>query len=83
VAGKPAADLARSLAALQDALGEIHDAAVAERWLRVASAHVDPPASFVAGLLAAGVRGRSAAERQEWQRLWRAARRKKLVRRIK
>ena len=35
VVGGPAPRFARALAALQDDLGEVHDAAVAEQWLRV------------------------------------------------
>jgi CHAD domain-containing protein len=70
------------LAALQDALGEIHDAAVAERWLRTASARADAPAAFVAGMLAVTARQR-ATESHEWSWLWSAARRKKWVRWIR
>ena len=80
VVGKTPGRFARRLAALQDELGELHDAAVAERWLRATARRVRAPGPFVAGLLTEKNRERQANGRQRWWRLWRQARRKKLRR---
>jgi CHAD domain-containing protein len=80
VLGTPARRFARVLGALQDELGQLHDAVVAEQWLRTAASDVRAPGPFVAGLLAAKNRARQANGRRDWWALWRQARRKKLRR---
>ncbi len=77
VAAKSAAKLARSLSELQDVLGEVHDAAVTETWLRNASRSSTPAAALAAGLLVAGQRADAAQSRDLWPAAWRSARAKK------
>jgi CHAD domain-containing protein len=69
-----AAAHAKALARVQDALGEYHDAAVAEAWLRSAVASGVSRAQAVAvGLLIARQRTAAATELARWERAWKAA----------
>lgn len=68
---------ARALKDLQDVLGELHDAVVAEQWLRAAAA-AEPAGAFVAGLLVGVVRADAAALRRRWPSAYRAVARKKV-----
>lgn len=76
VVGKRAERFAKAAAALQSVLGEYHDAMTAESWLR--SAAGSGRRAFVAGELAAGVRGRGEWMRSRWRSAWDALSRKRL-----
>lgn len=70
--GKPARRLARAAASLQDVLGELNDAVVAERWLREWAAHAgSPPGAFAAGELAVLERAAASRARSRWPKAWR------------
>lgn len=57
--------------ALQDVLGDLHDAVVTEAWLRQVSARAQGPAlSLAAGQLVAAARQRQAEGRWAWGRQW-------------
>jgi CHAD domain-containing protein len=70
--GKNAAKFAREVAALQEVLGELHDAVVAEAWLRDRSAapRVHETALFAAGELVAQQRDAAARARTGWPDVW-------------
>lgn len=70
--GKNAAKFAREVAALQDVLGELHDAVVAEAWLRDRSAapRVHETALFAAGELVALQRDAAERARMGWPAVW-------------
>lgn len=74
VVGKPAAALASALSDLQDVLGDLHDASVAEAWLRDAARAAGPGAAFAAGMMTAGQRAEGAERRGQWKPAWKAAR---------
>jgi len=70
--GKNAAKFAREVAALQEVLGELHDAVVAEAWLRERSAapRVHETALFAAGELVALQRDAAEQARRGWPAVW-------------
>jgi CHAD domain-containing protein len=70
--GKHAAKFAREVAALQEVLGELHDAVVAEAWLRERSAapRVHETALFAAGELVALQRDAAERARTGWPAAW-------------
>lgn len=72
VIGRPAAKLARSLGGLQDVLGDLHDTAVAEDWLRQAAVDEAAPRATVlaVGLAVARERADGARLREEWPGAW-------------
>ncbi len=71
VAGKDMRRLARRVAALQDHLGDHHDAVVAAAWLRGAAREsADPAVAFAAGELAASFTADARRLRSSWSRLW-------------
>jgi CHAD domain-containing protein len=73
VLGKRAGAFARAAADLQQVLGELNDAVVAEGWLRRwAFGRRSPGAVFAAGELAALERGTADEARGSWQRAWKA-----------
>jgi CHAD domain-containing protein len=74
VAGKAAARHAKTIADLQDVLGDHQDAVVAEQWLRENSR----AGALVAGELLADQWEDQEATRAAWPKAWRKARRKKL-----
>jgi CHAD domain-containing protein len=78
VVGKPARRFASAVAGVQAVLGDLHDAAVAEEWLRqtVATARGGP--ALAAGQLVAAQRTEMADARKAWERAWHKASRKKL-----
>jgi CHAD domain-containing protein len=80
VMGDAAAELAMALARLQDHLGELHDAVVAERWLRSALPVLAPDERFAAGELVAVERAAAAELRASWPAAWTACDRKALTR---
>lgn len=79
VHGHKARDFAARLATVQDTLGDVHDAQVAEDWLRTAVArHTFTGAGgFTAGQLAERERGRAAANDARWRAEWVVAARPK------
>ncbi|MGH9245631.1 MAG: CHAD domain-containing protein [Acidimicrobiales bacterium] len=77
VAGRPAEKLASALAKVQDELGEVNDAVVAEAWLREAANDASTSETFVAGLLATRHRFDGDRHRQRWPRRWSTADRRK------
>jgi CHAD domain-containing protein len=81
VVGKPAARFASAVADVQTVLGDHHDAAVAEQWLRAAAAEVaDPAAALAAGQLIALQRADNERLRAAWPPAWKAASAKALRR---
>ncbi len=71
--GKGAAPFARALARLQDRLGELNDAAVAEAWLREWGRGRRGAAVFAAGELAGLELAEAAASRRRWRKAWKSA----------
>ena len=66
-----AAPFAAAVTRLQDVLGELHDAVVAEEWLRdTVTAGVSRRQALVAGLLVAAQRDEAEARRREWRKVW-------------
>ena len=79
VVGKDARRLARAVAGVQEVLGELQDAVVAEQWLRSLSTHgASAERAFVAGQLCAMQQGLIDAARVAWRPAWTAADAKKL-----
>jgi CHAD domain-containing protein len=73
VLGKQAAGFADAAADLQDALGELNDAVVAEAWLREwAGGRRASAAIFAAGELAGRERAAAKASRAGWRKAWKA-----------
>jgi CHAD domain-containing protein len=72
VVGKPAKKLSGRLGDLQDVLGDLHDTAVAEDWLRAAAADIRVPrsAAIAAGLLVAAERADGRELEAEWPSAW-------------
>jgi CHAD domain-containing protein len=74
-----AARHAEALVEVQDLLGDLHDGAMAEAWLRDrVAAGVDPAAAFSAGLLVAAERTRAERRRRRWRARWARADRRRL-----
>ncbi len=74
--GPGSRELARSIASLQDVLGDHQDAVVATAWLRAVAGSSDSGAEvFVAGMLAGMLRRDERRTRAAWPAAWRAARR--------
>jgi CHAD domain-containing protein len=84
---RAASTTARSATALQDILGELHDAVVSEQWLRDAASRRPARAKaealvstgVAAGQLIAVARERQRAERLAWTAAWERLDRKKLL----
>lgn len=68
-----AAKHARRIATLQDELGELNDAATAERWLRSQLAMATSAEVFVIGQLVGYERAELDRRRRSWVRAWRRA----------
>lgn len=67
------AEFANAVAALQEVLGDHHDAVVAEQWLRERGTTAE--SSFVMGELVGLERAAAAEGRRSWRAAWAAARR--------
>jgi CHAD domain-containing protein len=82
VVGTRAETFASAIADVQTVLGDHHDAAVAEHWLRTASAAADEPAAagITAGLLIARQRRDRTRLAREWRDVWARASRSELRR---
>jgi CHAD domain-containing protein len=82
VAGKDAVKLGAAVAAIQEVLGNLQDAAVAELWLRSRALALTGSGAasraFSAGLLTAIQQEAAAEARREWRGAWKAASTKKL-----
>jgi CHAD domain-containing protein len=73
--GKRTQQLAVAASHVQDVLGELNDAVVAEKWLRDWTARTNSPkAAFAAGELAALERTAAQEARSQWPRAWKQAR---------
>ena len=73
VLGKRAGAIAAAAADLQDALGEHHDAVVAEQWLRNwARTSRSITGAFAAGELAGLERASAARAKRRWRKTWKA-----------
>ena len=71
--GADARRLANAVAGVQEILGSLQDAVVAEEWLRLAAASHAPPAAFAAGLLVAAEHRAMAEARAGWRAAWKVA----------
>jgi CHAD domain-containing protein len=72
--GKPARRLARSTKRVQEVLGEMHDAVVAELWLEEHAASARAAATAKAARELAGLeRSEAARQRSLWRKEWRRA----------
>jgi CHAD domain-containing protein len=76
--GKDATRLAKAIAGVQEVLGDHHDAAVAEAWLRDAADGADANQALALGELVAAERAEAASCREAWRKAWKKADRKKL-----
>ena len=80
--------MSKAASRLQDVLGELHDSAVTEQWLRDGAARVPsgtrPPVAYASGLaageLVARAQGRQRALRKKWPDVWAPLRSPKLHR---
>jgi CHAD domain-containing protein len=70
VLGGPIRELAAAARDLQEPLGELHDAVVAEAWLRQWAAQASAEGSFAAGELATLERAAAERERGRWPEAW-------------
>jgi CHAD domain-containing protein len=74
--GKPARQFAKRAARIQDALGELNDAAVARDWLRSAAEHLTGPAAFAAGQMAQLLVAEATTHDRTWRTSHRSMRRR-------
>jgi CHAD domain-containing protein len=74
VVGRPARRVATAAAALQEVLGDHHDAVAAEGWLRQAATAGSDAEVLVAGQLIAVERAAAASRRAAWPQAWSALR---------
>jgi CHAD domain-containing protein len=77
VVGAPAARFAAAAEAVQDILGDHHDAVVAQAWLRDAAA-AQSGSALAAGQLIAAEQAAAERARARWEAAWRRLDRKKL-----
>ncbi len=75
--GKEASRFAEGIAELQGVLGDLHDAVVAEAWLRDAVARAPAAQALAAGQLVAMERADADASRTSWRGVWKQASAKK------
>lgn len=71
VLGRRAATVAGAAKDLQTVLGDLHDAVVAEGWLRDAAIGAAPEVAFAAGVLVAQERAEQERLRRAWSAAWR------------
>ncbi len=76
VLGNRARRLGRAITPLQETLGQLQDASVAERWFRSAVADASTHQAMVAGQLIGEERRRAERVRREWRSEWDAVRAK-------
>jgi CHAD domain-containing protein len=70
VVGKPARRFAAAAEAIQEVLGDHHDAVVAQEWLRDAAANAPGRSALAAGLLIAAEREDAERSRAQWEGAW-------------
>ena len=70
VAGKPAERFAEAAEAIQEILGDHHDAVVAQAWLREAAANAPGRSALAAGLLIAAERQEADRAKAQWEASW-------------
>jgi CHAD domain-containing protein len=75
--GRRAESFADAAAALQDILGEHHDAVVAASWLRETAIGSSPAVAFAAGLMASHQQRLARRSRAAWPRMWKRLARSK------
>ncbi|MEJ7845718.1 MAG: CYTH and CHAD domain-containing protein [Acidimicrobiales bacterium] len=80
VVGDDAKAYTKAVAGLQDVLGDHHDCAVAEEWLRARAARATRVQAFALGQLVAHQHHEASRLRGEWRAAWDAVDRKKLLR---
>jgi CHAD domain-containing protein len=68
--GEEVASMAKAAAALQDVLGELHDAVVAEQWLRTVAAGLPASAAAAARQVIAREAAAARRARSEWPPAW-------------
>ncbi|HVL92222.1 MAG TPA: CYTH and CHAD domain-containing protein [Acidimicrobiales bacterium] len=73
VIGKPARRFARAVAGVQEVLGDLNDAVVAEAWLRAARPSLSTSEAVVAGDLVGVQRLAIEVGRRDWRAAWEAA----------
>ena len=71
--GKDAAKLGAAVADLQGVLGDLHDAVVAEAWLRQAVVRGPAAHALAAGQLIALERSEAEESRRAWREVWKQA----------
>jgi len=76
--GKRARRFAKACEEVQNVLGEQHDAVVAERWLAKAAHESPPDSAYALGRLAQLEHDAALAAHDEFRRIWKRTRRKKL-----
>lgn len=80
VVGDDAKAYTKAVAGLQDVLGDHHDCAVAEEWLRARATRATRVQAFALGQLVAHQHHEASRLRGEWRGAWDAVDRKKLLR---
>jgi CHAD domain-containing protein len=78
VVGEPAARFAEAVEAVQEVLGDHHDAVVAQAWLRQAAGGTGDAKAQSAGQLIAAERAAAERARVQWHDAWKRLDRKKL-----
>jgi len=66
-AGKPAKRFAADAAGIQDALGELNDAAVSGAWLTECAERLDGPAAFAAGRMTELILAEAGTQNRRWR----------------
>jgi CHAD domain-containing protein len=66
-AGKQARKFAADAARIQDALGELNDAAVAGAWLTACAVQLDGPAAFAAGQMTQQLLAEARTQNKQWR----------------
>jgi CHAD domain-containing protein len=76
--GRDAGRFAKAMSRIQDVLGELNDAAVAEGWLAAAAGELDGEAAYAAGRLVQVVAVEAIAFRHGWEQAYAKASRRRL-----
>jgi len=72
VVGDDARTYTKAVAGLQDVLGDHHDCAVAEEWLRAAARTATRAQAFAIGILVGAQQAEADRLRGEWRKAWKA-----------
>jgi CHAD domain-containing protein len=76
--GKPARRFAKAVEAVQEVLGEQHDAVVASTWLAKTAHECSPAEAYAVGMLAEVERASAESARAAFPPAWKVARRRRL-----